>query len=330
MIVVPVGAPAASLEQYLPDNLSAPDHPAWHHVGRLIPRPGAHQSSPVARWRVLPPGPVAPPRRVRPLMVSRPNARYPNQLCLQQSAAAASPDAVRPASGSPAESPAMPRSPGKAVSGPLVPHLPIDLMPLTAGNRIDTTFMPRVAAQNTLRRHHRALRCAMYPQCLHCIFAATWPIPAMRPNKWTHCPLIHAHRADPKLRYSGLQRAKLIGACHTPVRSSARLMSLCRAMKSRPRVLSRPIRTRSTPLSGRSTSNSRAASFRRRRVRLRMTALPTFLVTVKPSLATLASWRIIACKTTPPTAAFLPVDATRKNSGRRFKRSGFAAVEVSV
>jgi len=44
-------------------------------------------------------------------------------------------------------------------------------------------------------------------------------------------------------------------------------------------------RTRSTPVSGHCVSTSLAASFKRRRVRLRTTALPTFRVTVKPSRA---------------------------------------------
>jgi hypothetical protein len=91
-------------------------------------------------------------------------------------------------------------------------------------------------------------------------------------------------------------------------------------MKFRLRVLSRPISTRSTPVTGCCANSSRAASFSRRRVRLRTTAFPTFLVTVKPNRAGKVSARGRAWRTTPPTAAFLPADATRRNSARRFRR----------
>ena len=73
----------------------------------------------------------------------------------------------------------------------------------------------------------------------------------------------------------------------------------CSAAKSRARVASRPISTRSAPATGCSRSTSRAASFRRRRVRLRTTALPTFFVTVKPSRAGAVSSRFSACSTSP-------------------------------
>ena len=72
--------------------------------------------------------------------------------------------------------------------------------PRRHGHRIDTTFMPRVAAQDTLCRHHRSPRRAMHPQRLHGIFAAAWPEAAMRADQRTHRPLIHPNRADPNLR----------------------------------------------------------------------------------------------------------------------------------
>jgi hypothetical protein len=48
--------------------------------------------------------------------------------------------------------------------------------------------------------------------------------------------------------------------------------------------------------------------------------LPTFFVTVNPSLTGASSPRSIACTTTPGSAAFRPFPATRKNSARRFSR----------
>ncbi len=76
------------------------------------------------------------------------------------------------------------------------------------------------------------------------------------------------------------------------------------------------------PSTGRSRNSRRAASFKRRRVRLRTTALPTFLVTVKPMRAGPGSGRIMACKTRPGSAALRPSLATSRKSVRRFKRSG--------
>ena len=67
-------------------------------------------------------------------------------------------------------------------------------------------------------------------------------------------------------------------------------------------------------------ATNRAASFRRRRVRLRITALPIFLVTVKPSRAGSLSPRDSTCSTTPVAAALRPLAAARRNSARRVRR----------
>ncbi len=203
-----------------------------------------------------------------------------------------------------------------------MPHIPVDPILVQARHRIDATFMPRVTAQDTLRRHHRSARRAMHAQRLDGVFAAAWPEAAVGADERTDRPLIDPYRAN-----SDLGRPNLNPTCHTPVLSSARLISPCSAVNFRARVLSRPISTRSAPTTCRSASSSLAASFSRRRVRLRTTAFPTFLVTVKPSRTGSVSARARACNTTPPTAAFRPDDATRKNSGRRFRRPGFAAVQ---
>jgi hypothetical protein len=201
-----------------------------------------------------------------------------------------------------------------------MPHVPLDPIPFEVGYEIDATFMPRIAAQDTLRCHHRASRRAMHLQGLDRVFAAAWPKAAMRSDKRAKRPLIYTDDANPKL-----SRGR-----HTPVLSNARLISPCKAMKFRFRVLSRPINTKSTPVTGRCANTSRAASFSRRRVRLRTTAFPTFLVTVKPSLAGKSSARGSAWRTTPPIAAFLPADATRKNSARRLSRANFLVGSVAV
>ncbi len=94
----------------------------------------------------------------------------------------------------------------------------------------------------------------------------------------------------------------------------------------RPAVPARPINTRSTPLTGCcSASTSRAAFLpRRRRVRLRITALPIFFVTVKPSLAGPSSSRGSTCSTTPGIGALRPLAAARWNSARVVRRPGAA------
>ena len=144
---------------------------------------------------------VRPRARAAPRLLVRPPAAWsPDVRVTGRSAAAAvSADAARPASESPAGSPAIPRSPGKAVFGPSMPHIPVDPIPFKAGHGIDTTFMPGIAAQDTLRCHRRASHGAMHPQRLHRVFAAAWPEAAMRADKRTDRPLIDADQANPKL-----------------------------------------------------------------------------------------------------------------------------------
>src|SRR5690242_18123338 len=101
--------------------------------------------------------------------------------------ASASPHAAPPAAGNPAESPAMPQSPGRAVFGPSMPHLSV-----APGDGIDATFMPRIAAQDALRRQGRAADRAMDTQRIHRILAAAWPEPAVRADQGTQRPLIDA------------------------------------------------------------------------------------------------------------------------------------------
>src|SRR3954451_23176164 len=65
---------------------------------------------------------------------------------------------------------------------------------------------------------------------------------------------------------------------------------------------------------------SRTISRRRRRARLRATALPTFFDTVKPKRGGAVSARSRACNTNAAAGILVPVAAARK-SARRFSRS---------
>jgi hypothetical protein len=44
-----------------------------------------------------------------------------------------------------------------------MPHIPVDRIPVAAGHQIDATFIPRIAAQDTLGRHDRSARRAVKP-----------------------------------------------------------------------------------------------------------------------------------------------------------------------
>ena len=149
----------------------------------------------------------------------------------------------------------------------------------------------------------------MGTQRLDSISAAMRLEAAMRSDERTQCPLVYAH-----------QEHEQLGNHAAPTFCSARLRSSINSVNGRERVLSRPISTRSIPCTGVALNSRRAASRRRRRVRLRVTALPTFLVTVNPRRAGLVSSRASACNTRPWTAALRPDLATRRNSARRVSR----------
>lgn len=187
----------------------------------------------------------------------------------------------------------------------------------TRGNRIISASPPGIAAQHPPRRQHRTTQRAMATQGADRIMAAARLEPASRRQDRPQHQLVAAH-----------QRRKSVSRDHgalsapepeTPSLAKARRKSSISRVNFRPRVLSRPTRTRSAPTAGVSASNSRAASRSRRRVRLRTTALPTFFVTVKPSRTGASSSRNMACKTRPGDGAFRPLDATLKNSARRVR-----------
>ncbi len=85
-----------------------------------------------------------------------------------------------------------------------------------AGHGIDTTFMPRIAAQDTLRRHRRSSRRAVHPQRLHGVFAAAWPEAAMRADERTHRPLIDADRRRCPTWIAPTAESVELTPCHTP------------------------------------------------------------------------------------------------------------------
>jgi len=79
----------------------------------------------------------------------------------------------------------------------------------------------------------------------------------------------------------------------------------------------RPIRTWSAPAMPRSGRASRESARRRRFMRFRMTALPTFLLTVNPTrIVGSSSRRSRASKTNPGIGARLPAFAARKSARR--------------
>jgi len=94
------------------------------------------------------------------------------------------------------------------------------------------------------------------------------------------------------------------------------------------KVAARPMTTKSCPPRHSPGRTAPAAAFSRLRTRFRVTALPTFLVTVKPTRTVSSSTagdtspdRRHACKTSPRAAHFLPRFATRRNSRRFLSRS---------
>src|SRR5208283_1078033 len=101
-------------------------------------------------------------------------------------------------------------------------------LPVGPGHGIDSTFIPRVAAQDALCRQSRTAKRPVNAQRLHRILAAAWPKPAVRANGRAQSPLIDADRRDASTRDRRHD---------TPVLASARRISLCSAMKSRLRVL---------------------------------------------------------------------------------------------
>src|ERR1700722_2246696 len=193
-------------------------------------------------------------------------------------------------------------------------------------NRIPAAFMPRIAAQDSPRRECATAHCAMSPQCVNRVIATMWPEPAIGANQGPYRPLIGADGADRRLsRQTGSLGHVTKPRASAPAMRSARRMSSRRTGKARARVPSRPISTRSTPTrltpgSGKAASSRRAASFKRRLVRLRTTALPIFLVTVTPILAGAWSFRVRICSTNPWVAALRPFAATSRKSERRFRR----------
>ena len=198
----------------------------------------------------------------------------------------------------------------------LVHQCPIFRSTSAPGHGIDATFMPRIAAQDALRRQRRAAHRAMHAQRLHRVFAAAWPEPAMRADERPHRPLIDAHRADAQAAPPGVIAPRSL--------SSARLISSCRAMKFRLRVLSRPISTRSAPATGRSLQHQPRRFLQPPARAVAHHGVADLLGHGEAQPHRSPSPRARACSTTPPTAAFLPAAAARRNSARRFRRPRLA------
>src|SRR6185312_2823258 len=238
----------------------------------------------------------------------------PFASCASPPALAASADAARSTSGSPAEWQAKSRSRKKAASGPSVPHLAV-----TTRHRVVAALIPRIAAQDASGRQRATAQRAMHAKRLDRVLAASRPESAIGTDEGPQRPLIGAHDTH----------RHMCRRCHrTPARFSARLISSCRAAKFRLRVAARPISTRSKPVTCCSASSNLEASFRRRRVRLRTTALPTFRVTVNPRRTGRSSPRARACSTRLGIGALRPFAASRKNSARRLRRPGLEGISA--
>ena len=181
-----------------------------------------------------------------------------------------------------------------------------------ARHGIEAALNPRIAATNAASGEPSAAQGTVALQRLDGIMTATRLIAAVGANEGAQRPLIEPHQQNEYRSHH----------CNTPSFARARRKSSISNVNRRLRVLSRPIRTRSTPCRSVVFSTARAASRRRRRVRLRMTALPTFFVTVKPRRAGLSSSRISACRTKPDDGVLRPLLATSKNSARRFSLPG--------
>ena len=194
--------------------------------------------------------------------------------------------------------------------------------PAVAGrHRIVAALMPRVAAQDAPRREAAAAQRAVTADRLDRVVAAAWEEPAVGADHRADRPLIGPHRADRDVRGGGHA---------TPALASARRRSSCSVREVPParRRRGRSARGR-RPIPCARPARACAASFRRRRVRLRITALPIFFVTVKPSRAGPWSSRGSACSTTPGIGALRPLAAARRNSARRVRRPGGAKLGPS-
>jgi len=111
---------------------------------------------------------------------------------------------------------------------------------------------------------------------------------------------------------------------HFATRPSAPARSLRRSEKSRSIPPTRPIITWSDPANPLAGITSRASSRKRRFIRFRTTALPTFFVTVNPTrFWGSPSSRSRTRSTNPGVAARRPAFAARKSERFRITASGF-------
>src|SRR5208283_1733724 len=179
-------------------------------------------------------------------------------------------------------------------------------------NRVVPARMPGMTAQNPLRRERAALARAMDADGLARIGAAGGKETAIRADHRTQGKLIHPDRAREHVR----RRA------HASASSRAFARFRRKVENGTEPVSRRAISTSSTPGISRPAKPRRAASRNRRLARLRVTALPIFLVAVKPTRSSGSALSRSACMTNPLLAIFLPRAARRRKSARFLKRFG--------
>ena len=122
-----------------------------------------------------------------------------------------------------------------------------------------------------------------------------------------------------------------------PILSNACNKSPINFAYERESVARRPMITRSYPTAAWVGKISAANARKRRFARLRCTALPTLRLTVNPTRKKpsaragfpSAGW-LLTCRIKPGAAHFLRVDATRRKSGRRFKRKSWCDIDPAL
>src|SRR6185437_6327014 len=156
--------------------------------------------------------------------------------------------------------------------------------PTLARDGIVTAAAPGVAAQQALRRQIHAADQSVPLQSFDGIGGAGGLVAAARRQQRRDEPLIEAHRDDAD-KSASLDRR---GAHQCAFRAALVRCRLCwRSRRSssngRSMVAGRAISTRSSPGLAPVAIISATSAFKRRRARLRFTALPTLRLAVKPT-----------------------------------------------
>ncbi len=205
----------------------------------------------------------------------------------------------------------------------------------TKGNGVEPRPTPRTAAHQPLQRQPTAAHRPEARNRLQGVCRTGGLVPAGGRQDRGDQQLV-APDHSPRQCIRQLHLASTLSALENPsppsvsryarTRRNAVSRSTTRAVKGRSRVATRPTRTKSCPVLAWTGMIRSAAARRRRRARLRATALPTLRLTVKPtriagSFPEIPPSASRACRTKPGAAHFRRDLATRRNSERRFRRA---------